>query len=258
MARALATGFARADLTDGANIGVFDPIAQASEQFINAVSGAVVESSNRAVVDGADVIFLAIKPQSFSAVAKQLAGAPTEGKLFISILAGLPLQTLCGALGTDRVVRVMPNTPCLIGRGASGYAMGSGVTDEDGQLVEQLLSCVGVALRLDEPHLDAVTGLSGSGPAYVFTMIEALSDGGVRMGLPRAAATTLAAHTVLGAAQMVSEMDVHPAVLRDRVTSPGGTTIAGLQVLEQQGLRAALLDAVQAATERSRELGRSS
>ncbi len=168
------------------------------------------------------------------------------------------LATLCDRLSSERVVRVMPNTPCLLGVGASGYALGRGATPEDGALVGNLLRSVGVAFEVDESLLDGVTGLSGSGPAYVYTMIEALSDGGVRVGLPRATATSLAAQTVMGAAKMVLENPEHTGVLRDRVTSPGGTTIAGLQVLEQHGLRAALIDAVVAATERARQLGGSS
>ena len=149
----------------------------------------------------------------------------------------------------------MPNTPCLVGKGASAFARGAGATAADGERVKQLLSAVGLAFELDEKLLDAVTGLSGSGPAFVYVMIEALSDGGVRTGLPRTIATQLAAQTVLGAAQMVLGGE-HPAVLKDRVASPGGTTIAGLQVLEDRGLRAALIAAVEAATERSKELGR--
>ena len=149
----------------------------------------------------------------------------------------------------------MPNTPCLIGQSASGYCLGPRATAADGQLVAQLLGAVGRAFAVDEKLLDAVTGLSGSGPAFVYVMIEALSDGGVRMGLPRDVATALAAQTVRGAAQMVLETGEHPGVLKDRVASPGGTTIAGLQALETGGLRGTLMAAVEAATRRSIELG---
>ena len=149
----------------------------------------------------------------------------------------------------------MPNTPCLVGQSASGYCLGPGATTADGELVARLLGTVGLALQLDEKLLDAVTGLSGSGPAFVYVMIEALSDGGVRMGLPRDVATALAAQTVKGAAEMVLSTHEHPAVLKDRVASPGGTTIAGLQALENGGVRAALISAVEAATRRSQELG---
>ena len=157
-----------------------------------------------------------------------------------------------------RLVRVMPNTPCLVGQGACGFCLGEKATDDDGRLVEQLLQSVGLAYQVEEKLLDAVTGLSGSGPAFVYTIIEALSDGGVRMGLPRQVATALAAQTVRGAAEMVLATGEHTGALKDRVTSPGGTTIAGIQALESGGLRAALMAAVEAATRRSTELGRGS
>jgi pyrroline-5-carboxylate reductase len=152
----------------------------------------------------------------------------TSDRLLVSIAAGLSLASLTVGFQTQRVVRVMPNTPCLVGRGASGYALGPGASPADGELVGDLLRAVGLAVAVDERLLDAVTGLSGSGPAFVYTLIESLSDGGVRMGLPRTVATSLAAQTVAGAAEMVLTTGDHPAVLKDRVASPGGTTIAGL------------------------------
>src|SRR5205807_6670554 len=159
--------------------------------------------------------------------------------------------------GADRrLIRVMPNTPCLVGASASAYTPGESATAEDTALVDRLLNAVGRAFRLPEHLLDAVTGLSGSGPAFVYVMIEALSDGGVRMGLPRDVATVLAAQTVLGSAKMVLETGQHPGVLKDMVASPGGTTIAGLHALERGGLRAAFMDAVEAATKRATELGK--
>ena len=150
----------------------------------------------------------------------------------------------------------MPNTPCLVGRGASAYSLGDRATAADGRLVKQLLESVGIAFEVEEKLLDAVTGLSGSGPAFAYVVIEALSDGGVRMGLPRHIATALAAQTVLGAGEMVAATGEHPGVLKDRVASPGGTTIAGLQALEEGGIRAAVMAAVQAATQRAAELGK--
>lgn len=255
MARALASGLVRSGQAKGDAIIAFDPVAAAWEEFAAAVPQARRATSNRQVVDESDVIVLAVKPQSFAGAAQEMKGAVTREKLIVSILAGTTLAQLAQGLGSERVVRVMPNTPCLVGRGASGFACGSGCSAEDSEQVGQLLSAVGLAFPLAEPLLDAVTGLSGSGPAYVYLMIEALSDGGVRMGLPRGVATSLAAQTVLGAAEMVLTTGEHPGVLKDRVASPGGTTIAGLHTLEQHGVRGALMSAVEAATRRSRELG---
>jgi len=149
----------------------------------------------------------------------------------------------------------MPNTPCLVGEAAAGFALGRAASADDAELVESMLQTVGVAMKVEEQLLDAVTGLSGSGPAYVYQIIEALSDGGVRVGLPRNVATSLAAQTVFGAAKMVLETGEHPGALKDAVTSPGGTTIAGLHALERGGLRGTLMNAVEAATEKSKELG---
>lgn len=255
MATALAKGFVAARLFKASDVAAFDPIAAAAQSFQAAVSGAQLAANNIDVVSAADIVFLSVKPQHMTEVMHQIRGAATQGKLFVSIAAGITLAELSAGLGTERVIRVMPNTPCLVGKGASAFARGPGATAADGERVKQLLSAVGLAFELDEKLLDAVTGLSGSGPAFVYVMIEALSDGGVRMGLPRAVATQLAAQTVLGAAQMVLGGE-HPAVLKDRVASPGGTTIAGLQVLEDRGLRAALIAAVEAAAERSKELGK--
>lgn len=257
MARALARGFVQRDRIVASQIVAYDPEPAALGAFAAELPACRCVANNRAVVEQTDVIFLAVKPQSFSSVCHSVAGQDWSGKLVVSILAGIPLANLATGLGTERLARVMPNTPCLIGQGASGYALGAGAQPADGRLVDDLLQAVGMAFPLPEKLLDAVTGLSGSGPAYVYTLIEALSDGGVRAGLPRATATALAAQTVLGSAQMVLSTGEHPAVLKDRVTSPGGTTIAGLQVLERRGFRSALLDAVETATARSRELGQS-
>jgi pyrroline-5-carboxylate reductase len=203
------------------------------------------------------VLILAVKPQQAEAVGRELSASVTDQHLVISVMAGVTLARLGSLLPkATRIVRVMPNTPALVGSGASAYAMGSGTTQADADFVDGLLSTVGLAIRLPEHLLDAVTGLSGSGPAYVFQMIEALSDGGVQAGLPRDVATRLAAQTMLGAAKMVLETGQLPAALKDAVTSPGGTTIAGLAAMESGGVRAALINAVMAATARSRELGK--
>jgi len=255
MATALGRGLVRSGLVSGENLTASDPSAEARQRFADA-TGAAASDDNAEVAELSDVVFLAVKPQQIVAVAAQLAGKITAGKLVVSIAAGVRTETLCDALGSEvRLVRVMPNTPCLVGQGACGFCLGRRATEEDAHLVERLLGAVGTAYRVEERLLDAVTGLSGSGPAFVYTVIEALSDGGVRMGLPRNVATALAAQTVRGAAEMVTATGEHTGVLRDRVTSPGGTTIAGIQALESAGLRTALIAAVEAATRRSIELG---
>jgi pyrroline-5-carboxylate reductase len=254
MARALAGGFVSAGLVKPENILAADPVAAAGQAFQAAVPGARLVADNASVVSGADIIFLATKPQQIEGAIGELA-ASVAGRLVVSIAAGVRLAKLATALPGARLVRVMPNTPCLVGQSASGYCLGPGATDADGQRVKQLLSAVGLAFEVDETLLDAVTGLSGSGPAFAYVMIEALADGGVRMGLKREVALALAAQTLKGAAQMVLETGEHPAVLKDRVASPGGTTIAGLEALEAGGLRGTLMAAVEAATRRSIELG---
>lgn len=254
MARALARGMVRAGQVAAA-IVAHDPAREAAQQFVEEIPGALMVGTNREVLEKSRMIILAVKPQSLAEVAVELAEVPKSDKLMVSILAGVRLSSLCRQLSSPRVVRVMPNTPSLVGCGAAAFALGPGATREDSDQVSRLLGSVGMAFEVEERLLDAVTGLSGSGPAYVYAIIEALSDGGVRVGLPRKIATALAAQTVLGAAQMVLSAAEHPAVLRERVTSPGGTTIAGLQLLERRGLRSALIDAVEAATRRSEELG---
>ncbi len=255
MARALGQGFIQADLISPDLLCASDPAASARGQFTQA-TGASAFTENSAVWKQSHIVFLAVKPQQIAGVASQAACELRPNQLVVSIAAGVRLATLQEALGNQvRVVRVMPNTPCLVGKGACGFCLGKTATSEDGQLVGQLLGAVGMAYQVEEKLLDAVTGLAGSGPAFAYVVIEALSDAGVCMGLPRNIATALAAQTVSGAAQMVLHTGEHTGVLRDRVASPGGTTIAGLQALEEHGLRAALMAAVEAATQRSIELG---
>jgi pyrroline-5-carboxylate reductase len=187
----------------------------------------------------------------------EIRSAIRADALVISIAAGITIERLASGLPVgQRIVRVMPNTPCLIGRGASGFSLGKHATAEDGKLVAALLSAVGVAHEVPERLLDAVTGLSGSGPAFVYSMIEALAEGGVASGLSPELAAELSARTVAGAAEMVVQTGETPAVLRDRVTSPGGTTVAGLKVLDERDMKDAVVEAVKAATRRSEELGR--
>jgi pyrroline-5-carboxylate reductase len=255
MATALARGWLSAGLVRPDGCRASDPLPQARQAF-TAETGLPAGPDNRAVVTASDVLVLAVKPQSMAALLAEVR-SEVRRQLVVSIAAGVTLRQLTETLGPDcRLVRVMPNTPCLVAASASGYTPGERATPEDIALVDRLLNAVGRAFRVPETLLDAVTGLSGSGPAFVYLMIEALSDGGVRVGLPRDVATALAAQTVLGSAKMVLETGSHPGVLKDAVASPGGTTIAGLHALERAGVRGALMDAVEAATRRATELGK--
>ncbi len=212
MARALAGGFVRAGLVKSNQVFASDTSREAREAFATAVRGAKVLESNVEVAAAADVLVLAVKPQHVPVVIAELAATLSSRQLLVSIAAGVRLATLAAGLPAGvRLVRVMPNTPCLVGQSASGYCLGPGATVHDGQLVSRLLEAVGRAFVVEEKLLDAVTGLSGSGPAFVYVMIEALSDGGVRMGLPRNVALALAAQTVKGAAEMVLSTGEHPA-----------------------------------------------
>jgi len=255
MATALAKGFVRASLVTGRQVVGSDPLPAARVTF-SKESGARVVASNSDVAKAANVLILATKPDQTAAVLGEIKNRFTKNHLLISIAAGVPIAKLEAALPAGaRVIRVMPNTPALVGSSATGYALGKSATVEDGKLAQKLFSAVGVAMQVKESLLDAVTGLSGSGPAYVYQFIEALSDGGVAAGLPRDAATKLAAQTVLGAAKMVLETGQHPGALKDQVTSPGGTTIEGLHELEKGKLRGTVMSAVRAATEKSKKLG---
>ena len=255
MAAALACGFVRAELVFPREIIAADPFDAARKNFA-AGTGAKTAAANLEVVRAADVLILATKPDQAPAALAEIAGAFTKKHLLVSIAAGVTLAKLEAALPAGaRVIRVMPNTPALVGAGASAFALGKNATAADGELAKKLLSAVGVAFQVKESLLDAVTGLSGSGPAYVYQFIEALSDGGVAAGLPRDIATRLAAQTVLGGAKMVLETGQHPGALKDQVTSPGGTTIEGLHELEKGKVRGVLINAVRAATEKSRKLG---
>jgi pyrroline-5-carboxylate reductase len=269
MATALVQGVLKAGVCASSDIILSDAIPAAAEKLAKA-TGAASAASNAEVLVAADVLVLAVKPSDAIAAVKSLpagqmestmrwawkSGAPGESKLLLSIVAGLPIAAIEAAGGERlRIIRAMPNTPALILEGASGFALGKGATADDAEIARKVFGSVGIAVQVKEELLDAVTGLSGSGPAYVYTVVEALADGGVLMGLPRDLALQLAAQTVTGAARMVLQAGEHPAALRDQVASPGGTTIAGIEALEKNGLRAALIAAVRAATERSRELG---
>lgn len=255
MATALAKGLLASDVVSPDDLRASDVSEDARRAFREA-TGVEATADNREATWSDDVLVLAVKPQVISAVLQDIADQVDEKTLVVSIAAGVPLAALEEGLPErQRVVRVMPNTPALVSAGASCFSLGAHATKDDAATVETLLRPVGVVEQVPESLLDAVTGLSGSGPAYGYQIIEALSDGGVRCGLPRALATRLAAQTLLGAATMVLETGEHPGALKDAVSSPGGTTIAGLHALEAGGLRATLINAVVAATERSAELG---
>ncbi|MEO7098699.1 MAG: pyrroline-5-carboxylate reductase [Luteolibacter sp.] len=234
-----------------------DPYAGSRDAFVKA-TGAKATTDIAEVATASDVLLLCTKPQdAAAALADAAKSAAGTDKLVISIAAGVTLAALESAVPENfRVIRAMPNTPALVGKGAAGYCLGTRAIAEDGQSAQSLLGAVGLAVQVPEKLMDAVTGLSGSGPAYVYVIIDALADGGVRAGIPRADAVKLAAQTVFGAAAMVLETGEHPAVLKDMVTSPGGTTIAGLAELERLGLRSALIEAVGTATRRATELGK--
>lgn len=211
--------------------------------------------SNKDVLENSkEAVLLAVKPNVIPEVCTDVASIESSA-VIISIAAGVSIETLEKYMPGRRVIRVMPNTPCLVGEGAAGYALGALANDDDRRIVETIFGSVGKCSEIKEILLNAVTGLSGSGPAYVFQFIEALADGGVRSGLPRGVAMQLAAQTVKGAAEMVLTTGKHPGLLKDGVTSAGGTTIAGVEALEQGGLRAAAIGAVTAATKRSMQLG---
>jgi pyrroline-5-carboxylate reductase len=256
MAEALAGGLVAAGVAPD-RIRAADP-DPARRKLLEERLGIETTADNDEAAAGRDAVVVAVKPGvAAAALAEAVARPGDPAPLWISIVAGVPLASLEAALPRGaRVVRAMPNTPALVSAGATAICANAHCTAEDLALATALFESVGLCwVAPDESLLDAVTGLSGSGPAYVFVFLEALADAGVRVGLPRDAASRLAAQTVLGAAKLVAEGGRHPAQLKDQVTSPGGTTIAGLERLEAGGLRAAVYEAVAAATRRSKELG---
>ncbi len=254
MAEALISGMLSSKLCRSEHIRVTDPDGARLDQ-LKKQYGVEAAGTNHDGVLWSNIVVLAIKPQVVGHVLQEIGSALTE-RLVISVVAGFPINRILAASSLQtHVVRTMPNTPAMVGEGMTAFASGPGVQDHELVAVRRIFESIGKVVPVEERLMDAVTGLSGSGPAYVFLVIEALTDGGVKMGLPRETAGLLAAQTVLGAARMVLQTGQHPACLKDQVTSPGGTTIAGLHRLEQGGLRATLIDAVEAATKRSQELG---
>ena len=256
MALALAEGFCRAGLLQPTDITVHDPVPAARERLAGRVPGIHFADSGAAAAAAARIVFLAVKPQQAAAACREFAAALAPDAVVVSIVAGLTLHNLAELAGTPRIVRVMPNTPCLVGRGVSVVCRTPEVPAGDLARVLGLLAAVGRVHEADESLMDAVTGLSGSGPGFVALLVEALADGGVKAGLPRSLALALATETLSGTAALLDQTGEHPAQIKDRVSSPGGTTIAGLAVLEQRGVRGALIDAVVTAAARARELGK--
>jgi pyrroline-5-carboxylate reductase len=252
---AILRGVIRAGLVRPDQVMASD-VSEALRRSIANELGIKVTPDNGQVSDFANIVILAVKPQIVDSVVKEIAESLGKAKLLVSVAAGVPLARIEGHLSAEaRVVRVMPNIPCVVGAGASAYAGGRHATTKDLENVGLILNSFGIALPVEEKYLDAVTGLSGSGPAYVFLFIESLADGGVQVGLSRDVALKLALQTVYGSARMALESTKHLAELRDEVTSPGGTTIAGLYALEQKGFKGAVMEAIVRATKRSQELG---
>ena len=256
MAEAMIRGIIQNQVVLPDKILVSDISVERKEHLSRSLGVGMAED-NGFLVDQSSVIFLAVKPQAVSMVLKEIGGTMGPDKLLISIAAGVPIQTLSAGLPKGpRMVRTMPNTPVTVMEGAMAMASDSPALPEDLETVETLFRPIGRTVRIEEKLIDAVTGLSGSGPAYVFMILEALADGGVKMGLPRDAAETLAAQTLMGSAKLFLETRTNPGELKCRVTSPGGTTIAGIHELEKGAVRASIMNAVEAATKRSIELGK--
>jgi pyrroline-5-carboxylate reductase len=249
MGEAIASCVISKQIYASADIWIVEPNSNRRDYLLSTYGVCVVDAPPKNL----DLLLLAIKPQIFSMTAAKLA--ETNAELVISIMAGIDLNQLELAFARKSVIRAMPNTPAQVGAGITAIALGKLVQPSQKLIAERIFGAVGEVIEVPESLLDAVTGLSGSGPGYVAVIIEALADGGVAAGLPRAIAMQLAIQTVLGTSQMLKETGLHPAQLKDRVTSPGGTTIAGIAQLEKSGVRSGIIEAVIAAAQRAKELG---
>ena len=255
MGEALIKGLLAANLVPAEAIHATDVRLERLKE-LNRQYGIQVASDNAELIRHADIVILAVKPQIMEAVLTEIAPAVTRRKLLISIAAGVSTAKIRAVLHKDaRLIRVMPNTPALVREGVTAVAKAEGLEADDLETAGEIFSAVGRVVVLGEELMDAVTGLSGSGPAYIAVVIESLADGGVRMGLDRITAMTLATQTVLGAATLLRETGLHPGAVKDMVCSPGGTSIAGIAALEEGGIRTTFIKAVERATQRSRELG---
>ena len=256
MAEAMIGGLVRGKHVQAARITASDPRKERLDE-LHASLGIEATQNNRDIAQRCSLVVLSVKPQIMDKILREVGDQMKPGTLVVSIAAGVDTSTIEESLPDGvRVVRAMPNTPAMVGAGATAISAGKHATPEDMATAKALFDAVGITVELDESHLDAVTGLSGSGPAYIFLILEALADAGVKVGLSRRNAQRLAAQTVMGSAKMLLETDEHPGKLKDMVTSPGGTAIAGLHTLEQGGLRTTLINAVETATKRAQELGR--
>ena len=256
MAEALIRGLVRGGHVPASRIAASGPRKERLDQLVKEY-GIDVTTHNREIAQRCGLVVFSVKPQILDKVLREVGDQLKPGTLVVSICAGVDTATIEDAVPDGvRVVRAMPNTPALVGAGATAIAAGKHASETDLATAKALFDAVGITVELDESQLDAVTGLSGSGPAYIFLILEALADAGVKVGLSRRNAQRLAAQTVMGSAKLLLDTDEHPGKLKDMVTSPGGTAIAGLHTLEEGGLRTTLINAVETATKRSRELGR--
>ncbi len=254
--RAIIGGLLRGDDVPAAQITATRRSADGRAQLADQFAGIAVTADNASAVRGASVVIVSVKPQNAAELVAEVAPHVAPGTLVLSTLAGVTTAALAEAFGQELpVVRAMPNTPALVDEGATAIAPGLHADADHVALAREVFQAVGIVEEVPEHLMDAVTGLSGSGPAYVFMVIEALTDAGVKQGLPRTVARRLSMQTVLGAARLAIETGEHPAILRDQVTTPGGTTITAVAELEKQGLRSMFIDTVAMATERSRQLG---
>lgn len=254
MATAIAGGIVKSKRFEPAQIAGFDINEAAASIFTGATGGDCFSGKLAQHLEKTETVLVAVKPQVIEKALAPYADA-LKNKMIISIVAGVSIEKLESLTGSKRIIRVMPNTPALVGEGAAVYSASAGVEKRDVELVDKIFSSVGIALQLSESHLDAVTAVSGSGPAYVFEFIQAMADGGVAEGLPRDIALKLAAQTVLGAAEMVLKTGAHPQQLKDNVTSPAGTTSRALEVMAARGFSGIVMQSVRAAAARAKELG---
>lgn len=254
MAEAIASGMIRKGLCSGSDILMSNRSQEKLQKLQQSLSIAVAESNSQVIAE-AEYIIIAVKPQQFPAVCRELQNKPQKEQTVISIMAGVPVDTIREAMGDAAVFRAMPNTPAKIGWGMTGVAADAAANAEQREMVQRMFDSVGQTVFVEESYMDAVGAVSGCGPAYMYQILEALADGAVMAGLPRAMSYQLAAQTMAGSAMMLLETGEHPGMLKDQVTSPGGTTIRAIKVMEDHGVRSALMEAVQQAYLRSKELG---